>query len=100
VYCTLHKKVQTIKLLLSGNSRNYFDLYPISPLTSSELQTAEYLMDLIFFSLLRRIWKKCLIDLTPEVTGKVEKVHAGCLDTIFIDLNLKRKTPAIPKYQQ
>jgi hypothetical protein len=27
------------------------------------------------------------IDLTPEITGKVEKVHAGCLDTVFVDLN-------------
>jgi hypothetical protein len=52
------------------------------------------------FSLLRTIWKKRFIDLTPEVTGKVEEVYAGCLDTIFVDLNLKRKTPVIPKYQQ
>jgi len=58
-----------------------------------------YLMDLLF-SLRRRIWKYCLIDLTPEITGKVEEVHAGCLDTVFVDLNLKRKTPVIPKYQQ
>lgn len=53
-------------------------------------------MDLLF-SLLKTIWKKCLIDLdlTPEVTGKVEKVHAGRLDTIFVDLNSKKSHPEV-----
>jgi len=50
-------------------------------------------MDLLFT-------KNYLIDLTPEVTDEVEEVHAGCLDAVFVDLNLKGKMPVIPKYQQ
>ncbi len=41
------------------------------------------------------------LDLAPKVTGKVQKVYAGCLDTVFIDLRKEKKPPdQSQKYQQ
>jgi len=37
------------------------------------------------------------LDLAPKVTGKVQKVYAGCLDTVFIDLRKEKSPPISPK---